>query len=193
MSDETLNQNEVAGSAQEDAALPLFDQIDSDGDNATTTATTVDLEGNAQDHAQGADSANPQENDSDEGATSTRRQRAEKSDLSKEVLAKSKAVVKQFEVLLNHDEIDAQIRDEIQQLMIAQKSAMERKLNNEASPEGEDFDSISKRLRRANNKLDSHIESKVDLYAAVMQAIAETKACLENMQLKVKEIEEEVG
>lgn len=158
MSDETLNQNEVAGSAQEEAALPLFDQTGSDG--ATTTATTVDLEGDAQANAQGADSANPQGNNSEEGATAGQRQRAEKSEISKEVLVNTKAAVKMFESLSVHSEIDDQIRGEIEHLMSAQKAAMERKLSNEPSPQGEDFDSISKRLRRANNKLDSHIEKK---------------------------------
>lgn len=190
MSTEALNQNEVGSSTSQEADLPLFDQ---EGVAETAMQHGSEHDSGAQGSNQDSGGTNQQDNQGEDGAVAGQRQRAEKSEISKEVLANAKAAVKMFESLSSHSEIDDQIRGEIEQLMSAQKKAMERKLSNEPCPEGEDFDSISKRLRRANNKLDSHIEKKHGLNSNTVEGITKAIASLEKMLAKVKEIEEEVG
>lgn len=119
--------------------------------------------------------------------------KAKKSDISIKVLASVKGAVKLYETLLTHDDTDAQLRAEIRDLIEAQKQAMELKLRSEVPAEGEDFDSITKRLRRANNKLDSHLDNKQGLSKKVDQAVSEALETLKTLASSIKDIEEAAG
>ncbi|MFK0860048.1 hypothetical protein ACIUV1_26515 [Pseudomonas aeruginosa] len=62
---------------------------------------------------------------------------------------------------------------------------MELKLQGKKPPEGEDFDSIAKLLRRENNRLDTLLEGKESLFGKARKAAG---IAIENMQSIIAEI-----
>ncbi|WP_208604484.1 hypothetical protein [Pseudomonas antarctica] len=69
--------------------------------------------------------------------------------------------------------------------MLKQSQAMEFKLQGVKPPEGQDFDSIAKQLRRENNRLDTLLEGKEILFGKARKA---AEAAIENMQCVIVEI-----
>ena len=89
------------------------------------------------------------------------------------------------------DEQSDRQRSVVRDLMSKHTQAMEFKLQGQKAPEGEDFDSIAKQLRRENNRLDTLLEGKEILFGKARKA-AET--AIENMQsviIEINRLEEE--
>ena len=114
-----------------------------------------------------------------------------KLEVGPKALASAKAVVKFLGSITGFDEQSDRQRSVVRDLMSKHTQAMEFKLQGQKAPEGEDFDSIAKQLRRENNRLDTLLEGKEILFGKARKA-AET--AIENMQsviIEINRLEEE--
>lgn len=108
-----------------------------------------------------------------------------KLDVGPEALASAKAAVKILGCITGFDEQSDTQRRVVRELMSKQTQAMELKLQDKKPPDGEDFDSIAKQLRRENNHLDTLLEGKEILFGKARKA---AEAVIENMQSVIAEI-----
>lgn len=108
-----------------------------------------------------------------------------KLEVGPKALASAKAAVKILGSITGFDEQSDSQRRVVRDLMSKHSQAMEFKLQGQKAPEGEDFDSIAKQLRRENNRLDTLLEGKEILFGKARKA-AET--AIENMQSVITEI-----
>lgn len=126
--------------------------------------------------------AAPGGNTEQAAATQTRPVRSE---VGTKALSSVKAAVKVFESINGFDEQSATQRSVVRDLMLKQSEAMELKLQGVKPPEGEDFDSIAKQLRRENNRLDALLEGKESLFGKARKA---AEIAIESMQGVIAEI-----
>lgn len=117
-----------------------------------------------------------------QGSTQTK---AGKSEVGTRAWSSAKSAVKVFESINGFDEQSAAQRAVVRDLMSKQSEAMELKLQGKKPPEGENFDSIAKLLRRENNRLDSLLEGKESLFGKARKA---AEIAIENMQSIIAEI-----
>lgn len=108
-----------------------------------------------------------------------------------DALSATKAAAKLFGNINGYDGQSETQRRVVRDLMAKQSAAMEQKLQGEKSPDGEDFDSISKLLRRENNRLDTLLEGKEALFKKAWDATQEAIQKLQDMSLEIKRMEEE--
>lgn len=114
-----------------------------------------------------------------------------KQDESLAVLQAGKQVVKLYEGLIGFDANAEAQRATIRDLLAKQAKAMERKLHGSKPEEGEDFDGISKLLRRENNRLDSMLDGKETLVVEAGKAIDMAINALSQMKTRIIQMEEE--
>ncbi|MFU3033129.1 hypothetical protein ACM7JD_26245 [Pseudomonas aeruginosa] len=117
-----------------------------------------------------------------QGATQSK---SGKSEVGTKALSSAKAAVKVFESINGFDEQSVTQRAVVRDLLLKQSEAMEFKLQGKKPPEGEDFDSIAKLLRRENNRLDSLLEGKESLFGKARKA---AEVAIESMQDVITEI-----
>lgn len=107
------------------------------------------------------------------------------------VLQTGKAAVKLYEGLIGFDKNADSQRATIRELLNKQSKAMENKMLGIKPGEGEDFDSLSKQLRKENNRLDSMLDGKDSLLTSTTSAIDAAIDALNKMKTRIIKMEEE--
>lgn len=79
------------------------------------------------------------------------------------------SVAKTLALVNNADGIEAKIREDIKEAKKGQLVASQRDVAGEPSPEGEDVESWTKKVRKLNNKLDKHMTENEGLEQALRQ------------------------
>ncbi|MGI1189097.1 hypothetical protein ACRCRN_34105 [Pseudomonas aeruginosa] len=128
-----------------------------------------------------------------QGAATTvaEQEKAKKQPESVAVLQSGKAAVKLYESLIGFDKNAEAQRVAIRVLLHKQSKAMENKMLGIKPEVGEDFDSISKLLRRENNRLDSMLDGKDSLVTSTSGAIDKAIEALNQMKTRIIKMEEE--
>ena len=117
--------------------------------------------------------------------------KAKKQPESFAVLQSGKAAVKLYESLIGFDKNAETQRATLRELLNKQSKAMENKMLGIKPAEGEDFDSISKRLRKENNRMDAMLDGKDSLVTSTRKAIDAAIEALNQMQTRIIKMEEE--
>lgn len=180
-------------SSEQEIGMTLFgQQAEGGGDQAGSHAaeslagdsTNVGEAGNQEQPANAGEAGNqklPPEGSSGQ---------AGKSNLAVEALASTKAAIKLYSSITGFDSQSDQQRAVVRDLMEKQRVAMERKLSGVKVEEGEDFDTISKQLKKENNKLDTLLEGKEALFGKTCVAAEEAIKILNAIIAEVKTMEE---
>jgi len=140
-----------------------------------------------QDEATGVSSDNQAPNDVSKPESG----RKKKSALSSALLQTCKDVVKLFEAISNHDELSSNQRALVRSLVDKQSVALDRKLNGLSCEEGESFESLSKVLRKENNRLDALLEGKEAMFKRFHDASALAEQALLSLKTEIKNQEDE--
>ncbi|WP_137887625.1 hypothetical protein [Pseudomonas sp. 2FE] len=108
-----------------------------------------------------------------------------------EALSSAKNAAKLFECITGFDDMSAKQRTVVRDLLTKQSAALELKLQGGKAPEGEDFDSIAKQLRRENNRLDTLLEGKEALFGKARKAAEDAIVKMKLVINDIKQLEEE--
>ncbi|MCY1306854.1 hypothetical protein D9M70_567380 [compost metagenome] len=99
--------------------------------------------------------------------------------------------MKSFASIQGYDKDAEEQRLKVRALMAKQSACLEAKLHGQKAADGEDFESVAKKLRKENNKLDAMLEGKEGMYGKVRLAIENAIGELKKMADELKKLEEE--
>lgn len=154
----TLNENDFFGNSDNSTDIPNF---------VSDTSSDTGGTGLSQ------DPVNVSNTDPATNGTSQEIQKAgppQKSALSVALNTTVREAVKLYETITSHDLISQNQRDLVRELINKQAVALDSKLAGVKPADGEDFDSLSKVLRKANNKLDTLLEGKEAMFKTAQAA-----------------------
>lgn len=184
---------------ESDIGLALFTTSDSGADESNSLTGDQQMEGTSDAGAlgggngDGADEGD-QSGEARQNENATPREdgsgRRTKPELSVEALAKVKGTLKLYGIITGFDEQSDHQRAVVRDLMVKHAKAMEMKLAGVKPAEGEDFESITKLLKKENNRLDSMLEGKESLFGKTRVAAEEAIKALQAIVDDVKRMEE---
>lgn len=156
------------------------------GDSAPAAGFIEEQDGNQVSSKTPADpnAVDPEQNDN----KSPRKMKSEQSAALNKAI---REIVKVYETINNHDELSQVHRDRVRELISKQSTALDMKLNGQKPEDGEDFDALSKALRKENNKLDALLEGEAAMYKKFHTAFENVTAALNQMHSEITKMEDE--
>lgn len=102
-----------------------------------------------------------------------------------------RVVTKLYENITGHDQLSQAQRDRVRELIRDQSTALDMKISGKVVTDGMNFESISKALRKENNKLDTLLEGKESLFKKFHEAVDTVNSAVKRLQDDIKKMEDE--